>query len=80
MTAAPVSVNAQTWLAGNPGPPPSPASVVLVITALALAFAASAAVAWSRRRREEPLRKEMQARPVVTFQARVDVRRTFSAR
>jgi hypothetical protein len=30
---------------------------------------------WSRRRLEEPLRKEMQARAVTTFQARVDTDR-----
>jgi hypothetical protein len=52
-------------------------AVALAITALALLFAASAAVVWSRRRREQPLRKEMQARPTVTFQARVDVKANF---
>jgi hypothetical protein len=74
MTAALAPATAQALLAGNPGPPPSPVSVVLVITVLALVFTAFAAVAWSRRRREEPLRKEIRARPVVTFQARVDVK------
>jgi hypothetical protein len=47
--------------------------VAFVIAVIALTFGASAFIAWSRRRREEPLRKEMQARPV-TFRARVDVK------
>lgn len=66
--AAPVSANPQTW------PAPPPAAVVLLLTFLALIFAASAVASGPRRRREEPLRKEIQARPVVTFRARVDVR------
>jgi hypothetical protein len=66
------AANPQTWLAGNPGPAPSPASVVLLLTVLALALAASVLVAWSRRHREGPLLKEIQAWPV-TFRARVDV-------
>jgi hypothetical protein len=48
--------------------------MVLGFTFLAVVFGASAVVAWSRRRREEPLRKEMSARPVVTFRTRVDVK------
>lgn len=72
--AAPVSASPRIWLAGNPGPPPSPASVALTLAVLALAFAAVAAGAAPRRHREAPLRKEMQARPVVTFRARVDVK------
>ena len=71
MTAAPMSANPSTW------PPPSPLIVVLLLTFLALNFAARAVASWPRRQREESLRKEIQARPVVTFQARVDVRANF---
>jgi hypothetical protein len=67
---------AATWLAGNPGPPPSPVTGAFVVTVLALVFGASALIAWTRRRREEPLRKEMQARPV-TFRSGVDVKANF---
>jgi hypothetical protein len=67
MMAAPVLANPHTW------PAPPPAAAVLVLIFLALAFAASANPAWPRQRREEALRKEIQARPV-TFRARVDVR------
>ena len=73
MTAVMVSGTGQVWLAGNPGPPPSPAAVAFVLVAIAVVFGGSAFIAWSRRRREEPLREEMQARPV-TFRARVDVK------
>jgi hypothetical protein len=77
MTAVSIVAEQQTWLAGNPGPPISPLSVALLLTFFALAFTASAGVAWSRRRREAPLRKEIQVRPVVTYQARVDVKANF---
>jgi hypothetical protein len=63
----------QNWLAGNPGPPPSPAFGVFVVTALVLVFGASALIARTRLRREEPLRTEMQARPV-TFRSAIDVK------
>jgi len=68
MTAAPVSANPSTW------PAPSPLIVVLLLIFLALTFTARAVASWPRRQREGPLRKEIQARPVVTFQARGDVR------
>ena len=68
MTAAAVSANPSTW------PPPSPLIAMLLLTFLALNFAARAVASWPRRQREGPLRNEIQARPVVTFQARVDVR------
>ena len=71
MTAAPVSANPSTW------PAPSPLMVALVLGFLVLIFAANAVGSWPRRQREESLRKEIQARPVVTFQARVDVRANF---
>jgi hypothetical protein len=61
-------------LAGNPGPPPSPASVILSVGSLVLVFAAFAGAAWSRRRRQAPLRKQMRARPAVTFRAPVQVK------
>ena len=48
--------------------------VVLLLTFLAPNFAARAVDSWPRRQREGPLHNEIQARPVVTFQARVDVR------
>jgi hypothetical protein len=60
------------WLAGNPGPPISGASAAVLVGAIVLIIAVSASVAWSRRRREEPLRNEMQAR-AVTFRTRVGV-------
>lgn len=68
MTAAPVSANPQTW------PAPPSAAVALLLIFLALIFVASAVASSPRRRREEPLRTEIQARPVVTFRVRVDVR------
>lgn len=74
VTATPVAASSRAWLAGNPGPAPSPASVVLTLTVLALAFAAVVIGTLPRRRREAPLRKELRARPVVTFRARVDVK------
>jgi hypothetical protein len=74
-----VSANGQIWLAGNPGPPPSPAVWVLVPTVLVLAIGAGALIAWSRRRRAEPLLKEMQSQPVA-FRSAVDVKAsTFGA-
>ncbi len=77
VTAAPASAGARAWLAGNPGPPPSPASVALTLTILALALAAFAAGARPRQHHEAPLRKQMRARPAVTFRAGVDVRASF---
>jgi hypothetical protein len=62
---------------GSLGPPPSTASVVLQLGLLVLAFAAIAIVAGRRRRREAPLRREMRARPEVTFRASVDVKVSF---
>jgi hypothetical protein len=46
---------------------------VLVPTVLVLAIGAGALVAWTRRRREEPLRREIQSQPV-TFRSAVDVK------
>jgi hypothetical protein len=48
--------------------------VVLTLSVLALAVGAFAVVVWSRRHHEAPLRKEIQARPVVTFWASVHVK------
>jgi hypothetical protein len=61
------------WLAGNQGPTLSPVVWWLVVTVLALAFGTSALVASARRRREEPLRNEIQGQPV-TFRSAVDVK------
>jgi hypothetical protein len=72
-----IVVEPHIWLAGNPGSPPSAAAVAFLLASLALAFAVSAGVAWSRRRREEPLRKEIRSRPMVTFRSSVDVKANF---
>jgi hypothetical protein len=77
VTAAMVSVTGQTWLAGNPGPPlPASVFVAFVFIILAVAFGTSVLPAWTRRRREEPLRRELAARPV-TFRSGVDVRARY---
>jgi hypothetical protein len=77
VTATAVSPSSRAPLAGNPGPPPSPASVVVTLAILALALAAVAVAARPRQHHEAALRKQMRARPVVTFRAGVDVRASF---
>jgi len=58
------------WLAGNPGPAPSPLTIVLIPVAFVLVLAVVVIVAQPRRRREEPLRQELGARPAVTSRPR----------
>jgi hypothetical protein len=79
VTVAGVSVTEHTWLAGNPGPPlPAPVFFAIALIVVAVGFGASVLPAWTRRQREEPLRTELEARPV-TFRSGVDVKaRLFS--
>lgn len=76
MTRVAVTANPGSRLAGYPphASSPPPALIVLCFAALALVFAAFAVAASLRRQRVGPLRQEMQARPAVTFRARVDVK------
>ena len=74
VTAATAAVGSGPWLAGNPGPHPSPASVISTVSALVLVFGAFAVGTWPRRRLEAPLRDQIRSRPLVTFEARVDVK------
>jgi hypothetical protein len=68
-----LSAGPRLWLAGNPGPPPSRATVVLTLVVLALGLAVAVIARAPRRRRGEPLRQELEARPAVTFEAPVRV-------
>ena len=76
MTTAVLPTNGHMWLAGNPGPPPSPLAVALLLIVLAGAFGTIGTLAWIRRRREAPLRREIQAQPL-TFRSPVRVRADF---
>jgi hypothetical protein len=77
MTAVSVSAEPRIWLAGNPDPSSSVAPAVPWLAVLALAFLVFALIAWSRRHREEPVRKEIRAQPVVSFRVSVDVKANF---
>jgi hypothetical protein len=52
-------------------------TVLSTFGTLALAFAAVGGHAWVRRRRDAGLRREVRARPFITFQARVDAKQDF---
>ena len=72
MRAGAVSVNGQMWLAGSPGSAPGPLFFALCLIPLVVVFGAVGTLASVRRRREAPLRKEIQAQPL-TFRSPVRV-------
>jgi hypothetical protein len=73
MNAAAVSANPRAWPAGYPFRS-HPLSPVLTVALLALVFTAFAVVAASKRRSMEPVKQEMQPRPVMASWSRVDVK------